>query len=257
MRLAPVALVICAIVDRAGADPARPAYLPGGTASPARAVPGLELHREPGKGWVYRHAGFVARVAEDGTVRFEDRHGEIHLALPLPLPLPEGTPTLEGALRKLANPSARTRPRGSEPPASPIERMSPYRPSPSEWCVYPHPCFFTARIMLVNVRGSFDINDEILRLSGQDPYRNQKAAFLGSTLAFRQELGRRATERARARALDELRRRIAAIDADPQLDPAARCAAIEALAGDLDPDPTIAAPARALIDARLAPPAAP
>jgi hypothetical protein len=250
MRLAAIALGLLAFADRASGEP--PAYLPGGTATPARAVPPLELRREPGKGWVYQHPGFTARVAQDGTVRFEDRHGEIHLALPLPLPLPEGTPTLEGTLRKLANPRARPRPPAAEP-VTPVGRMSPYRPSPSEWCVYPHPCFFTARIMLVNVAGSFDLNDEILRLSGKDPYRNQKAAFLGSTLAFRQELSKRASERARTRALDELRQRIATIDADPQLDAPARRAAIQALADDLDPDPAIAAPARALIDARLSP----
>jgi hypothetical protein len=253
MRRTPMALVLCALAGAAHADPPRPAYLPSSTARQSRAAPGLALRREPGKGWVYEHPGFLARVAEDGTVRFEDRHGEIHLALPLPLPLPEGTPTLEGTLRKLGKSRPRPRTPAPELPPMPLERMSPYRPSPSEWCVYPHPCFFVARIVLINAVGTFDINDEILRLNGQDPYRNQKAAFLGSTLTFRQELGQRASVRAREKALNELRARLVEIDEDPRLDPQARRAAIQALADDLDPDPAVAAPARALLDAHLAP----
>jgi hypothetical protein len=243
-----IALVLCA-AGPAAAEPARPAYLPA-TTPPRRAVSGLELRREPGRGWVYEHAGFLARVAEDGTVRFEDRHGSVRLVLPVPLPMPEGTATLEGSLRKLANPHARARPPSAEP-TLPMPRMSPYRPDPTEWCRYPNPCFFTASIMLVTVAGTFDVNDEILRLGHQDPYRNQKAAFLASTLAFRQELGKRARSRAQAQALDELRRRLDAIEADPQLGPEARRAAMQALADELDPDPAIAAPARALIEARL------
>jgi hypothetical protein len=244
-----IALVLCA-AGEAGAEPARPAYLPG--AAPAkRPAAGIELRREKGKGWVYEHAGFTARVAEDGTVRFEDRHGEIHLALPVPLPMPEGTPTLEGSLRKLANPHARPRPSPAPEYPTPVPGMSPYRPDPADWCRYPNPCYFQAAITVVAMQGTFDINDEILRLRKKDPYRNQKAAFLASTLAFRQELGQRAAKRAQAQALDELRRRLDAIDADPKLDAPARRAAIQALGDDLDPDPAVAAPARALIDARL------
>jgi len=250
MRLPGVLLVLCAALP-VRAEPARPAYLPG--AAPARrSPPGLELRREPGKGWVYQHPGFTARVAEDGSVRFDDRHGEIHLALPVPLPMPEGTPTLEGSLRKLVNPHAPARPRPSfVEPSLPVPHLSPYRPDPTEWCRYPNPCFYTAAVMLVTAVGTFDLNDEILRLAHKDPYRNQKAAFLASTLAFRQELGRRAASRAQVQALDELRRRLDAIDGDPQLGPEARRAAIKALGDDLDPDPAIAAPARALIEARL------
>jgi hypothetical protein len=245
-----MALVLCA-AKQAGAESPRPAYLPAAT-TPPRAVPGLELRRDGGRGWVYQHAGFIARVAEDGSVRFEDRHGEVHLVLPLPLPMPEGTPTLEGSLRKLVNPYARPRPPSSLPePPLPVPRLSPDRPDPTEWCRYPNPCYFNAAVLLVNLVGSFDVNDEILRLGHKDPYRNQKAAFLASTLAFRQELGRRAAGRAQARALDELRRRLDAIDGDRQLTPAARRAALEALRDDLDPDPAIGGPARALIDVRL------
>jgi hypothetical protein len=234
----------------AHAEP-RPAYLPGGTTAERPAPAGFQLEREPGRGWVYKHAGFHARISEDGSVRFEDRHGEIHLALPVPLPMPEGTPTLEGTLRQLGNPHAAKRPpRGETPVAQP--GMSPYRPAPFDWCRYPNPCYYTASVMMITAAGSFDLTDEILRLRHKDPYRNQKASFLASTLAFRQELSQRASARSRARALDELRSRLEVIDEDRRLTPAARRAAYQAMADELDPDPAIAGPARAIIDERLA-----
>lgn len=240
--------------DPPAAPPKRPSYLPGATATAT--VPrgnAYELRREKGKGWVHDAGGFVARIGEDGSVRFADKSVSIGFALPLPMPFPAGTETLEGTLRKL-NP--RARPRRVEPaPPTPdvVPRMSPYRPAPHDWCTYPHPCFFQARVLLINARGSFDVTDEIMRLGKQDPYRNQKAGFLASTASFRQELVARASTRARAQALDELRQRLDAIERDGGLTPAQRRAAIEALAADLDPDPAVAAPARALIEERLSP----
>lgn len=113
------------------------------------------------------------------------------------------------------------------------------------------PCYFNAAVLSIAVQGTFDLTDEILRIGKNDPYRNQKAAFLASTREFRQELGARAARRAQAHALDELRKRLDAIDADRTLDAAARRTTIQALAAELDPDPRVAGPARALIDARL------
>jgi hypothetical protein len=219
------------------------------TATPAP-IP-YQLKREPGRGWLFEHRGFTAHIAEDGAVRFDDRHGEVGLALPLPLPLPPGTPTLEGTVRGLVNPHARPRATTPIEQVGPIPHMSPYRPDPTEACVYPDPCFFVARVLLVNVAGTFDLTDEIMRLRHKDPYRNQKASFLASTAAFRQELARRAAVRAREQALEELRRRLDAIDHDVRLGPADRRRAYAAAAADLDPDPVVAAPARALIDALL------
>jgi hypothetical protein len=253
--LAVPALAVAALAGGAGAEPARPPYLPPpvGTVT-AEPTNRYELRREPGKGWVHEAGGFVARIAEDGTFRFEDKHVGVALALPLPLPLPPGTPTLEGTLRKL---SPRARPRRPEPPpppppVEPIQRMSPYRPAPHDWCTYPHPCSFQARVLMIHGVGRFDLTDEIMRLGGQDPYRNQKAGFLASTAAFRQELTARAAKKARAQALEELRRRLEAIERDPTLRPAQRRAAMQALLDELDPNPAIAAPARALIESRLA-----
>lgn len=138
-------MAVVLLVAEQPASPARPAYLPGAPTA-KRPAQGLELRREPGKGWVYEHAGFVARVSEDGEVRFDDRHGNVYLALPIPLPMPEGTATLEGSLRKLVNPRARPRPPAATPESpSLLPSMSPDRPDPLEWCRYPHPATSTPR----------------------------------------------------------------------------------------------------------------
>jgi hypothetical protein len=218
-------------------------------------VTSYQLKHEAGRGWVYEAAGFVARIAEDGTVAFNDRHIGLGLALPLPLPLPEGTPTLEGSLRRVVNPRERPR-RSRESPTEmpgPIPRMSPYRADPRDWCRYPNPCAFVASIMAVNVAGTFDMTDEILRLGHQDPYGSAKASFLASTAAFRQELASRAVARARAHALEELRRRLEVIERDNARSPNGRRAALEALLQELDPNPDVGGPARSLIEAHLHP----
>jgi hypothetical protein len=241
--------LVCASGARSSAEP-RPPYLPTPTATTTPAAAHYPLKRESGRGWVFEHSGFVARIAEDGAVRFDDRHGELHLVLPLPMAVPPGTPTLEGTLRGLVNPHARARSIAPVEQVGPIPRMSPYRPDPTEWCTYPNPCYFVASVTLVNVAGTFDLTDEILRLRHRDPYRNQKATFLASTAAFRQDLARRAVARAQAQALEDLRRRLDAIDHEQHLGPEGRRRAYDALAGELDLDPVIAGPARALIDAR-------
>jgi hypothetical protein len=228
----------------------RPAYLPGAAARTAPAAAQYPLRREAG-GWVFEHSGFAAHITEDGAVRFDNRHGELHLALPLPLPLPPGTPTLEGTVRGLVNPRARPRPAPPPEQVGPLPHLSPYRPDPTEWCTYPNPCFFVAPVTLVNVAGTFDLTDEILRLRHKDPYRNQKASFLASTAGFRQDLQRRAAARAQQHALEDLRQRLDAIERDPHLGPAERRRAYQDLAAELDVDPAVAGRARALIGERL------
>jgi hypothetical protein len=242
----PVAILLC---GRAAAE-TRPAYLPPAPQQRASPATSYELRRDAA-GWSFQARGFVAHVAEDGGVRYEERHGEMHLALPLPMATPPGTPTLEGSLRGLVDRRARPRlPPAAEPPGT-LPHISPYRPDPTAWCRYPDPCFFVASVTLIDVAGTFDLTDEILRLRHQDPYRQQKARFLASTAAFRQELGRRAARRARAEALEALRVRLDAIDRDGRGGPDERRAALEALAADLDRDPVVAGPAQALIEARL------
>jgi hypothetical protein len=207
------------------------------------------LRRDGARGWVLDDARFGARIAEDGTVTFTQGHGTVLFPLlPLPLPMPEGTPTLEGSLRKL-DPAHRRPPPRIEI-QGPLPTITPYRPDPSEVCVYPNPCHFQASIFLVNVAGTFDVTDEILRLGHNDPYRNLKAQFMASTADFRAELRQRAQHKAQQQALAALRARLDAIAGERR--PAAeRQAAMRALEDELDPDPAVAGPARTLIEARL------
>jgi hypothetical protein len=238
-------LALLALAPVSGrADPPAVPLGPTARSQPA----GYQLKREEGHGWVYDGGAFVARIAEDGTVRFDDKRVSIGLALPVPLPLPPGTPTVEGSLRKLVNPRAQRR---REVESAPMPDRDPFHPQTAEWCTYPHPCHFQARVLLINVRGTADVTDEVMRIGRQDPYRSQKASFLSSTAAFRQDLAGRAAARARQQALEAVRARLVELERDPKLAPAQRRAAMEAMIADLDPDPAVAAPARALIEARL------
>ncbi len=223
----------------------RPAYLPQAPASTTRG-PAFRLRREPGHGWVLQDARFGARIAEDGMVTFTARHGSIGILLPVPLPLPEGTPSVEGWIR-----GGRRKARPEPPPAlDPVPRMSPYRPDPGDACVYPRSCFFDAHVLLINTGGTFDLSDEILRLGRKDPHRQQKAEFLAWTADLRRQLAQRARGQARTQALAELRGRLDAI-AGSGLSVPERRAAMQGLADDLDPDPAVSGPARALIEARI------
>jgi len=213
----------------------------------AAPVQRYKLKRQPGRGWLLEDPRFLARIAEDGTVSFSDRHGAIGLVLPFPAPLPAGTPTLQGALRDLT-----TRNKRRQAAVDP----SGYNPSPQwkqgfEVCEYPRHCFFESAVTLIAVAGTFDVTDEILRLGKGRPYRALEARFLASTADFRRELRDRALARSRARALAALGARLDAI-ARERRPLTERHALMRALAEDLDPDPAVAGAARALIDGRVA-----
>jgi hypothetical protein len=135
---------------------------------------------------------FTARIAPDGTVRFEDHPRTISLRPPwLPTPTPAGTPTLEGLLRKklkvgslqLAATADSERPR---PLDSIIPPSSPFHPGIE--CVYPMPCYLGLKPMPLNATGKFDLADELERRHGRDPQRYEKARFLAETRELRIQL---------------------------------------------------------------------
>jgi hypothetical protein len=252
---AAVSLVALGALGADGGAPPHPAaFLPPATAAslPLPAGHQYRLQREPGHGWSYDDSRFGARIAEDGSVSFTDHHGTLGLLLPLPEPLPEGTPTLVGTLRGLKGRNLRPAPlpRGASPAAGPVARLSPDRPDPTELCVYPRPCSFQAAVILVPIAGTFDLTDEIMRLGHTDPYRSLKAQFLASTADFRHQMRDRARARDDARALAELRARLDAI-ARERRPVSERQAEMRSLAEDLDPTAINAAPARALVEARV------
>jgi hypothetical protein len=190
---------------------------------------------------IYEASGFVARIARDGAVRFRDRHVTNLSLLPfLPKPgMRPGVPSLEDVLRGLG------RRRGGDPngPApdpianetlSPSTTFSRFRPDPREICQYPNPCFASAPVTLINVSGTLDITDELMRMAHQDPYRFQKARFLTATREMRIRMAGRAHAEDVVLSGAELPRTLERIGCDESLSPADRRAIIQALRAEID-----------------------
>ena len=117
-----------------------------------------------------------------------------------------------------------------------MPRTSPYRPDPSEACYYPMDCYFQAAVVLVGVGGTFDLTDELIRLSGQDPYRRDKARFLAATRDLRGGLSARAVAGDVRRASAALSERLRSIACDDSRSVAERRAFVEALRKEMDGD---------------------
>ena len=217
-----------------------------------------ELHRaKDGTGdLLYEGPGFKARIARDGTARFIDKHFSLLAPwsfLPFaPLPPPRGAPSLQSTFADLL---ARRKPgqgwqRDADPPPGPVPllpQMSSYRPDPKEVCTYPRPCYFEAGIVLIGLGGTFDLTDELLRLSGQDPYRREKAHFLAATSQLRGGLAARALGENIRSALGGLPARLEEIVCDPQRSVRERRAIVEALRQEIDGDTPAAREAVATI----------
>jgi hypothetical protein len=255
MRLVATLALLAAADAGAPVAPARaPSLLapPPSLLAPAGRTPvdrPYELRRtKDGTGdLLYEGPGFVARVARDGSVRFDDKHFALLRSwswLPFaPLPTPRGRPTLQSAFedmlarrapRDTARDDTPVDPRPEPPPLVP--RMSPYRPDPSEACQYPRDCYFDAGLVLVGVGGTLDLTDELLRLSGQDPYRREKARFLGATRDLRSGLAAHAVAADVRREAAALSPRLQSIACDAGRSVAERRAVLEALRKEMDGD---------------------
>lgn len=196
---------------------------------------------------VYEAPGFTARIARDGTARFEDHHFRLLRSWSLlpfaPMPTPRGRATLQSTFEDLLarrNPrrGARDDPR-AEPPAEPlplVPRMSAYRPDPKEACLYPRPCYFEAGVVVLAVSGTFDLTDALMRIAGEDPYRHEKARFLAATSELRGGLAARAAAENVRRAATELPARLEAIACDASRSVRERRAVVEALRREMDGD---------------------
>jgi hypothetical protein len=183
---------------------------------------------------------FVARIALDGGVRFEDHLRKLSLDPPwLPSPVRPGTETLEGYLsRKLKRlpppPWENTQPQ-NRAPESVIPRMSDYRPDPRDDCdQYPRPCHLGLKPLPLNLTGKFDLTDELELLRGKDPYRFEKARFLAETRELRIQLAvKRHAENLRAQQL-KLPDTLRAIACDESRTMEDRKAILEALQSETD-----------------------
>jgi len=260
-----LALVAAAPVD-AGAPPAdgaAPAGAPSLIAPPRKSAPPADRHYElrratDGSGdLVYEGAGYRARIARDGTARFEDKHFSLLRSWSLlpfaPTPTPTGRPSLQSTFQDLFA-HRKPRPGAAEvdPPAEPLPlkpRMSPYRPDPNEACRYPDPCFdYYPPVIVVAAAGSFDLTDELMRLHHQDPYRYEKAHFLAATAELRGALAARALAENVRRERRELPARLEALACDETRPARERRATIEALRREFDGDAPAARAAVAVID---------
>jgi hypothetical protein len=195
---------------------------------------------------LYEAAGFGARVARDGSVTFRDRHVTGVKLFPFwPPPWARSAPTggasLESLVRGLGKgghqgaPTARADPTADET-ASPATTVSRFRPDTREACQYPRPCFFDASVLLVGLKATFDITDEVMRLAGQDPYRYQKARFLTATRDLRIRMAGRAHAEDVSRSAASLPGLLKTIACDDRLGASERRAIIEALRAELDVD---------------------
>lgn len=118
-------------------------------------------------------------------VTFKDKRGSISVpSLPfLGKPLPQG-PTLEGVIRDYLRNRRRRGPPSPPPELEPPPAL-PRKLEQSEVCPPRSPCHVLPVPSSVEVRGGFDLTDEIMRAHGQEPYAYEKARFLSATFEFR------------------------------------------------------------------------
>jgi len=189
-------------------DAGAPAWLQPPSGAVSQPEEGYRL-RPKGDGYVYEAGTFKARVGRDGVVAFDDKRVSAKFLLPIPQAPPAGTPTLEGTLR---NRFGRHR-RQAAFPVKPVSAVPMIQPE--DICVRGMDCYLEPLgVILVQVGGTFDITDEIMRSLGEDPYRAEKARFLAATFDVRMRLAAAAQKSAVALALDQLPKTIEALWAD-------------------------------------------
>ena len=159
--------------------------LPG--TSPPPSYETLLTESKDGSGdLLYEATAFSARIAPDGAVVFRDKHASLLSLLSfLPVAGPRNVPTLQSTVKGLIR-------QGKVPPQNDratndssflvIPLLTPYRPDPQE---ADRSRSTPLSILPVSVTGRFDLTDEVMRMSGQDPYRYEKARFLVGTRELR------------------------------------------------------------------------
>jgi hypothetical protein len=225
--VAPLGPLLVLLAQDAGVPP-RPNLLPTPTA--VSQEPRYRLRPTPNGGYEYEDTRFKAVIAPDGRVSFDDRRLSTKWQLiPLfPKNHPPNTPTLESTLRDLL--------RGRKVARPPVEEPVPQRPLATG------PMTETERrrrqepfdtVPVVAVSGTFDLTDEYYRMLGEDPYRYEKARFLGSTFDMRLKMAAQAEVHDLRRSLHELPERLARLWKDPTHPPSARRLIICALYDEL------------------------
>ncbi len=223
------------------------APLPGG---PGEASPEAYRLQRAGDGsgdLTYETGGFRARIARDGAVTFRDRHiTALNLLSFLPLSgrsaMRPSVPSLQEVILGVGRKNSPSTPLPPGVPFDPTPNetlypsttVSRFRPDVREACRYPSPCFVEATVVVINISGTIDATDELMRLAGQDPYRYQKARFLTATRELRIRMAGRAHAEDVARSGADLPRHLLEIACDDRMSNADRRAVIVALGAELD-----------------------
>jgi len=190
---------------------------------------------------VYEGRGFNARVAPDGSVRFTDKRTTGKSPIPWwPMKTMMPVPSLQSSLTNLLKGKA-------PPPQGPTEEdvglappvtkqlipeVSRYRPDAREGC---RECAaFNELAVPIQGFGRFDLTDELVLFSKQDPYRQQKAFFLASTRDRRIEMAVRTHAVNIRRANNELPGQLQGIACSDQLTYKERRAILVALGREMD-----------------------
>lgn len=236
-----VAIEVVLTADVTGAAPPRSLLdpIPGLRRPPPEDAYQLREAKDGTGELLYEERTFTARVARDGTVRFQTkRETELRLFPFLPKRnIHLGVPSLQSSLKAMAQGQQPAPPpppdEGSPPPetTTPIPAVSRYRPDPREGC---RNCGLLPPIF-PSVTWRLDITDEIMRMNGQDPYRYQKAKFLVATTDVRARMAAKAHAENIRDALIDLPSRLLSIACDERLSPRDRRAILEALRTEMDP----------------------
>jgi hypothetical protein len=196
-------LLLAALAPDAGIAPdvGIPAWIP--QLRPIDKLEGSYPLHQWGDGYVYQDSKFEARVAPDGTVSFKDKHGTVSLVTPWSwMSKLRGKPEPPLPERTAQDPAAGRRAPWLPPPE---QTQNPKRSMPQEEvCPPSSSCYSQSTYSAIQVVGSFDLTDEIMRALGQDPYALDKARFLSATFEFRINLAIEARKLAMKKALDHL-----------------------------------------------------
>jgi hypothetical protein len=178
--------------------------------------------RRWGEGYRYEDQKFEARVAPDGTVSFKDKHGGGSVLTPFSWVGKSRAQQLQQ--QHLPERSARDPAAYRHTPwiAPPGPSENPRAMPQGERCPPGSSCYALPTNMAVEVRGSFDLTDELMRALGKDPNALDKARFLSATFEFRMKLAIAERKRLMKKALDDLPRYLDDLWADTRYSPRER-----------------------------------
>jgi hypothetical protein len=176
--------------------------------------------RKWGEGYLYQDSKIEARVAPDGTVSFKDRKAATEPFRPFSWIGKTRDQQRQQTIDRFdRDPVAYRRTPWIAPPDPPQHA----RDVPQQEICPPHsPCYAPPTHMILEVRGSFDLTDELMRALGKDPKALDKARFLSATFEFRIQLAVEERKRLMKKALDDLPGYLGDLWADERYSPRER-----------------------------------